>query len=41
MEIHTSDDKSVFVACSQDDYLQANRNEVPERWVRGTERYRR
>lgn len=40
MEIHTAGDKSEFIACSHEDYLQANRNEVPERWVRGTDRLR-
>jgi len=28
----------VFVACSYDDYLKANRNEVPERWVKAINR---
>lgn len=40
MEIHTADDKIEFIACSHEDYLQANRNEVPERWVRGMNRLR-
>lgn len=30
--------KDSFVACSHDDYTQANRNEVPERWIRAVER---
>ena len=38
MELPAGDDKFVYIACSNDDYLQANRNEVPERWVRGIER---
>ena len=28
----------VFVACSYDDYLKANKNEVPERWVKAINR---
>jgi arginase family enzyme len=37
MEIST-DDEPVYVACAHDDYLQANRNEIPDRWIRATER---
>lgn len=28
----------VFVACSHDDYLKANKNEVPDRWVKAANR---
>jgi formiminoglutamase len=38
MEIQTGDDINQYIACSHEDYLKANRNEVPERWVRGAER---
>ena len=30
--------QSIYVACSHEDYLQANRNEVPDRWIRAMER---
>lgn len=32
------DGNMLHVACSHDDYLTANRNEVPERWFRASER---
>jgi arginase family enzyme len=32
------DDRRLYIACSHEDYLKANRNEVPERWVQGMER---
>jgi arginase family enzyme len=38
MEIPSGSDINHYVACSHEDYLKANRNEVPERWVRGSER---
>jgi hypothetical protein len=38
MELPADDDKLSYIACSHEDYLKANRNEVPERWVRGIER---
>ncbi len=38
MELPAEDDKFSYIACSHEDYLKANRNEVPERWVRGIER---
>jgi arginase family enzyme len=38
MEIAGGNDDNRYIACSHDDYLKANRNEVPERWVRGAER---
>jgi formiminoglutamase len=37
-ELSPENDASVYVACSHEDYLQANRNEVPERWIRAVER---
>jgi formiminoglutamase len=38
MELPAEDDKLCYIACSHEDYLKANHNEVPERWVRGIER---
>ncbi len=38
MEILSKDDKPQYIACSHEDYLKANRNEIPERWVHGYER---
>lgn len=38
MELAADSGKTVHVACSHDDYLTANRNEVPERWFRASER---
>ena len=29
-----------YVACSHDDYLKANRNEVPDRWVKAANRFK-
>jgi formiminoglutamase len=33
IEITAGTDENMFIACSHEDYLKANRNEVPERWV--------
>jgi formiminoglutamase len=33
IEIGTGKDENIYVACSHEDYLKANRNEVPERWI--------
>jgi arginase family enzyme len=38
IEILSENDKTLYVACSHEDYLKANRNEVPDRWVQATER---
>lgn len=38
MEIHSGQDQNSYMACSHDDYLKANRNEVPDRWVNFVER---
>ena len=38
MELPAENDKFSYIACSHEDYLKANHNEVPERWVRGIER---
>ncbi len=34
MELTISNDRYRYVACSYDDYLKANRNVVPDRWVK-------
>ena len=38
IEVKTGNDRSVYISCSHEDYLKANRNEVPSRWVQGVER---
>jgi formiminoglutamase len=38
MELPAGNDRNVYIACSHEDYLKANRNEVPERWVLGAGR---
>jgi hypothetical protein len=38
MEIQEEKDKNIYIACSHEDYLKANQNEVPERWVSAVER---
>jgi formiminoglutamase len=38
IELNDENNKSIFVACSHDDYLKANRNEVPDRWVKASSR---
>ena len=38
MELAGENDKSEYIACSHEDYLKANRNEVPDRWVNAMER---
>lgn len=40
IEIETVNGTKIHVACSHDDYLRANRNEVPDRWVRANNRYK-
>ncbi len=37
-EIHTEKNGNLFISCSHEDYLQANRNELPDRWIRAMER---
>ena len=37
-EISSEKKGTVHAACSHEDYLQANRNEVPDRWIRAVER---
>jgi formiminoglutamase len=41
LELPGGDDRNNYISCSHEDYLKANRNEVPERWVRGMERIKR
>jgi hypothetical protein len=38
MELPSEKDQYIYVACSHEDYLKANRNEVPDRWVKTVER---
>lgn len=38
MELKTGTEKNLYIACSHEDYLSANRNEVPERWILGNDR---
>jgi formiminoglutamase len=39
IEIPVADAESRYVACSYEDYLRANANEIPERWIRASARY--
>jgi formiminoglutamase len=38
IELPAEKDVNFYVACSHEDYLRANRNEVPDRWVQAVER---
>ncbi|MBG0858724.1 MAG: arginase family protein [Bacteroidales bacterium] len=38
MEFPAGEGKKIYIACSYEDYMKANRNEVPERWLHGAER---
>jgi formiminoglutamase len=38
IEIRTENNENLYIACSHEDYLKANRNEVPDRWVKATAR---
>jgi arginase family enzyme len=38
MELPTEQDQCFYTACSHEDYLKANRNEVPDRWVKAVAR---
>ncbi len=38
IEIPGEKDQNHYVACSHEDYIKANRNEVPDRWVKAVER---
>lgn len=40
-EIKGDDDSSHFLACSHEDYLKSNRNEVPDRWLKAMSRWKR
>jgi hypothetical protein len=40
IEIPAGEDRNIYVACSHEDYLKANRNEVPERWINSSERFK-
>jgi arginase family enzyme len=38
IELPVEKDENRYIACSHEDYLTANRNEVPDRWVQAVER---
>jgi arginase family enzyme len=38
IELSSEPDQTHYIACSHEDYLKANRNEVPDRWVQAVER---
>jgi hypothetical protein len=38
IELRLEDDSSRYIACSHEDYLRANRNEVPDRWMTASAR---
>ncbi|HEX7494671.1 MAG TPA: formimidoylglutamase [Bacteroidales bacterium] len=38
IELPSENDQTFYIACSHEDYLKANRNEVPDRWVQAAER---
>jgi formiminoglutamase len=38
IELSSGNDQNQYVACSHEDYIKANRNEVPDRWVKAIER---
>lgn len=38
IELPGEKDENLYVACSHEDYLRANHNEVPDRWVQAVER---
>jgi arginase family enzyme len=38
LELIDENNAPVYVACSHDDYLKANRNEVPDKWVKASNR---
>lgn len=40
IELPAEKDQAFYVACSHEDYLKANRNEVPDRWVQAIERFK-
>jgi arginase family enzyme len=40
MELSSEKEGSIHIACSHEDYQRANRNEVPDRWIRASERFK-
>ena len=38
IELPSENDQILYIACSHEDYLKANRNELPDRWVQAAER---
>ncbi|MGQ9621070.1 MAG: arginase family protein [Bacteroidales bacterium] len=39
IEVKTEKEKIKYIACAYEDYLIANRNEMPERWIKAMEKY--
>jgi formiminoglutamase len=40
IELACGNDQNQYIACSHEDYLKANHNEVPDRWMKAMERIR-
>ncbi len=40
IELASGNDQNLYIACSHEDYLRANHNEVPDRWMKAMERIR-
>jgi formiminoglutamase len=38
LELPSGEEGNIYIACSHEDYLKANRNEVPDRWVKAVDR---
>jgi len=38
IELPGENNTNIYIACSHDDYLKANRNEVPDKWVKASNR---
>ncbi len=38
IELASGNDQNLYIACSHEDYLKANHNEVPDRWMKAMER---
>jgi arginase family enzyme len=41
IELRTDNDNIQYIACANEDYLKANRNEVPDRWIKAAARIKR
>jgi arginase family enzyme len=40
IELPGDNNTNIYIACSHDDYLKANRNEVPDKWVKASNRFK-